>query len=294
MKGQENFTKTTWATLTSLSSEVDILRLLGYGSKAITYYVKDYKLNSYAVLKSYDKAKLEYFKFTVKDVRNELAALENMPKHPNMCGYYRSFETDLSVNFVIEYCGKMSFAKFIEEGTVNESQAKFILKQILDGVIELAKHNIYHQDLAAVNIMINHDLTVKIIDFGTLRKGNDLGYDYSLPQPEFHSYELSTNTMTTHEASDAWSIGVIAYYAVFGVFPFDRYPHPNSHEQIASLHFLKLATPVTTPSFKDFISNIFVPMDRRLSFKEMRNHPWITSEFPSENNDDKDDSELFK
>ena len=100
-----------------------------------------------------------------------------------------------------------------------------IIEQIAKGLLAFHRKEMLHQDLRPENIMIDTTGTVKIIDFGatrvagimeistTLERQNLLGTaQYSAP--EYFLGENGTN------ASDIFSLGVIAYQMLSGKLPY--------------------------------------------------------------------------
>lgn len=51
-------------------------------------------------------------------------------------------------------------------GRVNETDAKIIVKQLVDAIAYLHKERIVHRDLKLENVLIDDKKVVKVIDFG--------------------------------------------------------------------------------------------------------------------------------
>ncbi len=100
-----------------------------------------------------------------------------------------------------------------------------LIKQLVAGIRAFRRQEMIHQDLKPGNIMIDHQGTVKIIDFGStkiagiqevsspIQRGELLGtYDYAAPE-YFEGYP------GTHQ-SDIYSLGVIVYEMLTGALPY--------------------------------------------------------------------------
>ncbi|HGX92002.1 MAG TPA: serine/threonine protein kinase, partial [Candidatus Tenderia sp.] len=100
-----------------------------------------------------------------------------------------------------------------------------LVKQLVAGIRAFRRQEMIHQDLKPGNIMIDHQGTVKIIDFGStkiagiqevsspIQRGELLGtYDYAAPE-YFEGYP------GTHQ-SDIYSLGVIVYEMLTGALPY--------------------------------------------------------------------------
>ena len=69
--------------------------------------------------------------------------------------------TELLDNFSVADYLKIEPAKKISEET-----AKFIIKQVLNGIAYMHDRNIAHRDIKMENILLGENKSVKIIDFG--------------------------------------------------------------------------------------------------------------------------------
>ena len=69
----------------------------------------------------------------------------------------------------MEYGGGNSLEQYIKskpKGYLDEKEARFIFKQILEAVDYLHQKNVTHRDIKTENILLNKHLNLKIIDFG--------------------------------------------------------------------------------------------------------------------------------
>jgi serine/threonine protein phosphatase PrpC len=121
-----------------------------------------------------------------------------------------------------------------------------IVSQIAAGLQALHRKEILHQDLRPDNIMISREGTVKIIDYGSAqvagvaeaepwRDTNDILGTFQYTAPEYFLGESGT------EASDIFSLGVIAYQLLTGCLPYGaEVARTHKRSQQAKLRFISL------------------------------------------------------
>ena len=128
---------------------------------------------------------------------------------------------------VMEYAEKGDLVNYIEQQNNNETEAKKIIKQILNGYEEINKCGYIHRDLKPENILIMNDNTLKITDFGFCEKMNSVsskivGTDGYMPP------EVLMNKNLLPQQIDVFSLGVILFLLVAGQFPFGE---PNKEDE---------------------------------------------------------------
>ena len=128
---------------------------------------------------------------------------------------------------VMEYAEKGDLVNYIEQQNNNETEAKKIIRQILNGYEEINKCGYIHRDLKPENILIMNDNTLKITDFGFCEKMNSVsskivGTDGYMPP------EVLMNKNLLPQQIDVFSLGVILFLLVAGQFPFGE---PNKEDE---------------------------------------------------------------
>ena len=130
--------------------------------------------------------------------------------------------------YITEYIEGCSLRQWLDDNPrPSLSQVRTFSKQIERGLRAFHRLEMIHQDLKPENILIDHNETLKIIDFGSakiagieeiylpIEANNILGtIDYSAP--EYHIGESGSNR------SDIFSLGVIVYEMLTGHLPYGK------------------------------------------------------------------------
>lgn len=113
----------------------------------------------------------------VERVAREIHILK-MIRHPNIIQLYEIIETPKQLYLIMEYAnGGELFDYIVKNQRVKEPQALQFFHQIIGGVEYLHKLNIVHRDLKPENLLLDHNLNIKIVDFGlsnTYKNGETL------------------------------------------------------------------------------------------------------------------------
>jgi serine/threonine protein kinase len=75
----------------------------------------------------------------------------------------------------MEYGGGNSVDQYLrnkKKGLLEESEAREIFRELLDGVAYMHERGVAHRDIKPENVLLNKYLRVKVIDFGFGLKGS--------------------------------------------------------------------------------------------------------------------------
>jgi serine/threonine protein kinase len=177
---------------------------------------------SYAV-KSIEKAKIG----NLEHLRREVQLLQSM-KHENVMSLKDCYEDRDFVHIVTEkLTGGELFDKIIDnttdDGCFSERKAVKVIKSLLEAVSYLHDNGIVHRDIKPENILFtSNDEDVKLIDFGLSRR-HQQGIDKPMTNPVGTAYYMSPELLSCQydQATDIWSVGVIAYTLLTGYPPFN-------------------------------------------------------------------------
>ena len=152
----------------------------------------------------------------------EIEILKNLD-HPNIMRLYEVFQDEKYIYLVTELCeGGELFDEILARGMFNETDAAFILKQVLSAVAYCHSKKVAHRDIKPENILIDNKdkLTIKLIDFGTSQVfENEEKMELVMGSAYYIAPEILTGKY--NEKCDIWSIGVILYILLSGKPPFN-------------------------------------------------------------------------
>lgn len=215
-------------------------------------------------------------------LRRELEIMSILD-HPNIVKLYETYEDELYVNIVIEYCEGGDVAeRILNNGNFSEKEASFIMQKLLGAVNYLHLHKISHRDLKAENFLyetLDPNSEIKIADFGMSSKfGNNLRMQSLAGTPYYLAPEIVKGSYT--KSCDIWSLGVFLYFILSGSHPFLGNNFDDVFEKSSSgmLNFSGKEWQKISNNGIDLISNMLVPDPRkRISIKKALAHPWFKS-----------------
>lgn len=124
---------------------------------------------------------------------------------------------------ILEYADCGSLAKVSKSYDFTPDEIRYIFKQIAEGVAYLHELRIVNQDLKPQNILLCHDWTALISDFG-------IGHTFQssakvIGTPAFQAPEIIDQEYPEEDIDpgkeDIWSLGVTLYNLAFNEFPYD-------------------------------------------------------------------------
>jgi serine/threonine protein kinase len=158
---------------------------------------------------------------------NEAKLLSKL-NHQNIISLFDYVENDLGVFLITEYVKGQTLDEYVDlvTGPMPETKAVKIIVQILDAVSYMHSKNMIHRDIKPSNIMIKHDNTVKLIDFGiakhlqrnqtlVTKDGAKLGTTIFMSPQQVKGKVLDRKT-------DIYSTGATLFYLLTGQYPYDK------------------------------------------------------------------------
>lgn len=180
-------------------------------------------------------------------------------------------ETENIVYIYYKYIPGIDLFEYRELNSIDETQAAIVAKRLLESIMELHNHNIWHLDIKLENIICkNGDISdLVLIDFGHALISHDSikmfcnskgTFGYAAP-------ELFQNYCSG--ASDVWSLGVVIYTFLFG-----KYPMENNEIRVPE-HGDEIFRSCT-PQARDFIlACLKISPIERSSLKQLVKMEWI-------------------
>lgn len=219
------------------------LKLLGEGNFGATYLASD-KNNELIALKMIDVGNSKLKGVDVDKIMFEIDALSDLssnPKcYPYIACYYGHFRENMgsydTIFIISEYIDGPSFTQIIEhnkkikQSLPNGTMLKYMY-YLISAIHYIHKMGFAHRDIKPENIILQSSTGIpKVIDFGlacTKNPSNNLGScnshvgsPYWLP-PEIDILEPEQINISTAQAQDIWSLGVVFFELGNLRFPFN-------------------------------------------------------------------------
>jgi len=175
--------------------------------------------------------RIEAMKVLLPDLagRQELAArflreikLMASLDHPNIAALRTAFTADNQLYMVMEYVEGQTMAEHLENGPISVPDALNCTGQVLTAVSYAHQQHIIHRDIKPANIMLTLQGTIKLMDFGIARAGDERSLTRTgttLGSLNYMSPE-QVKGEATDGRSDLYSVGVCLYEFVTGRRPF--------------------------------------------------------------------------
>ncbi|XP_077477260.1 serine/threonine-protein kinase PLK4 isoform X2 [Stigmatopora argus] len=257
-----------------------VLTLLGKGSYGCVYRAKSIKTGLEVAIKTIDKKSMHQVKM-VQRVTSEVE-IHCRLKHPSILELYTCFEDDNYVYMVLEMCHNGAMHNYLKErkAPFTEEEARHFMHQIVKGMIYLHTHSILHRDLSLSNLLLTHNMNLKIADFGLatqLEHPNEKHFTMC-GTPNYISPEVATRSAHGLE-SDIWSLGCMFYTFLKGHPPFDTNTAKHTLSKVVIGHYEMPAN--VSPQARDLIHRLLQKDPaHRLGLSEVLDHPFMTRRAP--------------
>ncbi|MGM0844551.1 MAG: Stk1 family PASTA domain-containing Ser/Thr kinase [Bacillota bacterium] len=231
-----------------ISGRYKILEMIGGGGMANVYLAKDMILDREVAIKMLrlDFANEEEF---IKRFQREAQSATSLV-HPNIVSIYDIGEEDDIYYIVMEYVDGMTLKQYIQKNSpVSIEKAIDIMRQLTSAIAHAHQNHIVHRDIKPQNILMDHDGTVKITDFGiamALSATSITQTNSVLGSVHYLSPEQARGGMATRK-SDIYSLGIVMFELLSGRLPF-------SGESAVSIALKHLQS--ETPSLRRWNQNI--------------------------------------
>ena len=234
------------------------------------------KTNEKYALKIIDKENKKINIQWEKDISKLLMRMHN----DNVIKCYDVFETKKFLFIIYEYMPKGNLNTFLFSKTtlLTSAQINAILIDVINGLSFLNKFYIIHRDIKPENILISNQYNFVITDFG-FGKVVPFGEktDEGFGTPCYASPEIISRQVYD-KATDLWSIGVLAYYLIYGQLPFDD---EDSNLTIIKNKIINCDYALTVPEIGEEENNYQFGFEVITSFLKHDNRRTTIDEFKS-------------
>ncbi|XP_050315513.1 5'-AMP-activated protein kinase catalytic subunit alpha-2 [Anthonomus grandis grandis] len=217
----------------------------------------------------------------VSKIRREIQNLK-LFRHPHIIKLYQVISTPTDIFMIMEYVsGGELFEYIVNHGKLQEHEARRFFQQIISGVDYCHRHMIVHRDLKPENLLLDHNMHVKIADFGLSNMMMDGEFlRTSCGSPNYAAPEVISGKLYAGPEVDIWSCGVILYALLCGTLPFDDEHVPTLFRKIKSGIF-----PIPDYLNKSVVSLLcqmlqIDPM-KRASIEDIKKHEWFQVDCPA-------------
>jgi len=171
-------------------------------------------------------------------------------------------------------------------------EAKYIFRQLLDGVGYMHSRHVIHRDLKPENILIvssqpapppatGHLRDIKIADFGlskVITDGSSIAKTF-VGTPQYWAPEvLNVQRGGSYtQSADFWSLGAVLFVMLCGRYPFDGKKMPLEEQiQTAAYSMSSAVWQKVSEEAKDVVRGLLkVSPAERLSLDDCLQHPWL-------------------
>ena len=212
----------------------------------------------------------------LKRVKREISILKEV-KHPNIIQLYEIIETTEELFLVTDYIsGGELFDYIVGKGKIEEGEACKYFRQIIAGIEYLHKLRIAHRDLKPENLLLDSEMSIKIVDFGLSNHySNAELLQTACGSPCYAAPEMIKGNSYYGPTVDVWSSGIILFAMVCGYLPFEDENTSKLYKKILNGSF-EIPEHVSKGA-KDLLKSILKTDPQvRFTINDIKNHKWFT------------------
>lgn len=215
-------------------------------------------------------------------------------RHPRIVNLITVHRTTHSCFLVMELVrGGELFHSIVQNKRFNETEARYIFRQLLEAVGYMHQKNVIHRDLKPENILVvdtkpvPEPLTgtlrdIKIADFGlskVVQDGLSMARTF-VGTPQYWAPEVlrvQGGGGAYDKAADFWSLGAVLFVMLSGRYPFDGKKMPlEAQIQTAAFNMNTSIWNQVSEDAKDIVRKLLqVDPKERLGIQGCSQHPWI-------------------
>ncbi|KAB7498996.1 5'-AMP-activated protein kinase catalytic subunit alpha-2 [Armadillidium nasatum] len=206
----------------------------------------------------------------VNKIKREITNLK-LFRHPHIIKLYQVISTPTDIFMVMEYASGGELFEYIKaKGKLKEAEARRFFQQIISGVDYCHRHMVVHRDLKPENLLLDHNLHVKIADFGLSN---------IMVDGEFLRTSCGSPNYAAPEV-DIWSCGIILYALLCGTLPFDDNNVPTLFKKIKTGVF-QIPDFLNPSVVRLLLHMLMVDPMKRATIEDIKKHDWFQKDLPS-------------
>jgi len=269
---------------------------LGSGAAARVYVCKHLRTGDQLAAKIINLQRLRLlgdFDAHMEKLDREVTILRELT-HPRIVRLHYVHRTQSSVFLVMELVrGGELFDRIVQHRSLSEVEAKYIFRQLLEGVGYMHSKHVIHRDLKPENILIASSqpaeppavgslLDVKIADFGLSKIiSEETSWAKTFvgtPQywaPEVLKVQAGGGSYT--QAVDFWSLGAVLFVMLCGRYPFDGKKMPLEEQiRTGTYNMSTAAWQKVSEEAKSMVRGLLVvDPSQRFTLQRCLTHPWL-------------------
>ncbi|KAI9215842.1 kinase-like domain-containing protein [Blastocladiella britannica] len=209
-----------------------------------------------------------------EQVRHEIDLQANI-RHPNVLRLFTWFGDEKCIYLVLEYAaGGELYAKLKRETCFDCATAAHYILQIANSLLFLHARNVIHRDLKPENLLLTHDDTVRLADFGWSVFSEQDRRSTFCGTMDYLSPEHLTKRPSYTSAVDQWALGAMLYEFLTGEAPFYAATNRETYARIerGDIKF----PPDFDPLAMDLVKKLLVKNpEQRLPLAHVLVHPFV-------------------
>src|SRR3954466_13213450 len=210
---------------THLGDNYQVVRELGKGAMGVVFLARDISLHRLVAIKVLRQDMTGHPDHHERFRRE--ARMTARLSHPNIVPVYSFGEIGDFVFIVMKYVhGESLAARLRRDGTIAGPECRRLLGELAQALDYAHREGVVHRDLKAENILIERGTgRAMLTDFGVaLLRSLDPSHSEvsrAFGTPHYMSPEQAAGELDIDGRSDLYSLGVLGYYMLSGVLPFD-------------------------------------------------------------------------
>jgi polo-like kinase 1 len=199
--------------------------------------------------------------------------------------FERFFADDDQAYLLMELCTQGTVLSMLKQrGRIQEAECRFWIAQLVAAMRLIHSQLVIHRDLKLGNLFIQHDMRLRVGDFGLAAKLEcaDERKRTMCGTPNYIAPEVLDQHGKGHSfQADVWSIGVIMYTLLVGCPPFETKDVQCTYERIKRVKYSFPGDKPVSSEARALVGEILkLNPAERLSLDQIMAHPWFAQPVP--------------
>lgn len=203
--------------------------------------------------------------------------------HDNIVRFVNFVEDKDFVYIILEMCSNRSLLRMIRTRKhICEAELRYYLHQMVSGLSYLKGELVIHRDLKLGNLFLDHNMTIKMGDFGLAAKlENENERKKTIcGTPNYIAPEVLQGGAGGHSFEvDVWSLGVVMYTLLVGRPPFETSNLKATYKKIATNSYAFPADREDISAEARDLIKLMLNQEpaQRPPIEDIKHHPFLTN-----------------